>query len=174
MNQGLKLGISFSSYNLNHFRDRVGGGSIPSKMGLLRLVDFFFSLVYSEVLCYVLFAKMGHVQWCKQLFPLHAPEAGTIIFPCSVLSSKMVSYFLSLLLCTFSGKYTDWQVPKIARYRVQSLEGTTHPRLKCLCSQKAGIKLTASCCLSVKQLTTKKCPVKTQPFWVRHFPELQD
>lgn len=40
----------------------MGGGSIPSKMGLLRLVDFFFSLVYSEVLCYVLFAKMGHVQ----------------------------------------------------------------------------------------------------------------
>lgn len=69
----------------------MGGGTINSKMRLLMLVEFFPSLVYSEVLNYVLFAKMGHVQWHKQLFPLHPTEAGTIIFPCSVLSSKMVS-----------------------------------------------------------------------------------
>lgn len=71
----------------------MGGGTINSKMRLLMLVEFFSSLVYSEVevLNYVLFAKMGHVQWHKQLFPLHPTEAGTIIFPCSVFSSKMVS-----------------------------------------------------------------------------------
>lgn len=102
-------------------------------------------------------------------------EAETIIFPCSVISSDMVPEVLSS--CPALSLRSIWtgttlavqadakgkDVPKIARYKVHSLEETIHPCLKSPYNWKAEIKLIASCCFSVKKLPTTKWPEKN-PF----------
>lgn len=142
----------------------MSGGTINSKMRLLMLVEFFFlsCVLRSSVLCSVCQNEpCSVVQTVVSSVPHWSWNHYFSMFCTLQQDGFLVSF---LLLCTFSGKYRDWHNPrtvqtgakgkgrpKIAGYRLNSLEGTVLPCLKCLCSQRAGIELTASCLLPLSE-----------------------